>query len=123
MRRQKSVRVVRGRAEGSSERGADAGGAVRHWRLDVRPRALRAAVVAVKSITWSPDLLELLMEEMYVDQSVEEVLDKQLRALPRRRYPQAIAVALILRHSWRADDLAWILRRLTRSAKRTRHGT
>ena len=40
MRRQKSVRVVRGRAEGSSERGAEAGGAVRHWRRDVRPRAL-----------------------------------------------------------------------------------
>ena len=57
-------------------------------------------------------------EDGHVDQSVEEVLDKQLRALPRRRYPQAIAVALILRHSWRADDLAWILRRLTRSAVR-----
>jgi hypothetical protein len=123
VRRQKSIRVVRGRAEGSSERGAEADSAVRHWRRDVRPRALRAAVVAVKSMTWSPDLLELLMKEMYVDQSVEEVLDKRLRALPQRRYPQAIAVALILRHSWRADDLAWILRRLNLSAKRTRRET
>ena len=29
-----------------------------------------------------------------------------------RQYPQAVAVALILRHSWRADDLACILERL-----------
>ena len=71
---------MRGRTEGSSERGAQADSAVRHWRRDVRQHALRAAVVAVKSMTWSPDLLALLMKEMYVDQSVEELLDKRLRA-------------------------------------------
>jgi hypothetical protein len=27
-------------------------------------------------------------------------------------YPQAVAVALILRHSWHPDDLALILKRL-----------
>jgi hypothetical protein len=47
---------------------------------------------------------------MYVD--VEELLGDELRKLPERRYPQAIGVALILRHSWHADDLACILERL-----------
>jgi hypothetical protein len=56
--------------------------------------------------------LELLIEELYIDESIDDLLSEHLRDLPMRRYPEAIAVALILRHSWRADDLAWIVDRL-----------
>jgi hypothetical protein len=56
--------------------------------------------------------LELLIEELYVDESIDHLLGEHPRDLPTRRYPEAIAVALILRHSWRADDLAWIVERL-----------
>jgi hypothetical protein len=57
-------------------------------------------------------LLELLIEELYIDESIDDLLGEHPANLPARRYPEAIAVALILRHSWRADDLAWIVERL-----------
>jgi hypothetical protein len=60
----------------------------------------------------SARLLELLIEEMYVDDGIEELLGDCLHDLPKRRYPQAIARALLLRHSWRADDLACLIERL-----------
>jgi hypothetical protein len=56
--------------------------------------------------------LELLIEELYIDESIDDLLGAHPRNLPTRRYPEAIAVALILRHSWRADDLACIVERL-----------
>jgi hypothetical protein len=57
-------------------------------------------------------LLELLIEELYIDESLDDLLGEHPRDLQTRRYPEAIAAALILRHSWRADDLAWIVERL-----------
>ena len=47
-----------------------------------------------------------------MDDGLEELLGKAPSQLQVRQYPQAVAVALILRHSWRADDLACILERL-----------
>ncbi len=52
------------------------------------------------------------MQEFYVDDEITQALGTAPRQLPRRRYAQAVAVALVLRHSWRADDLADILERL-----------
>ena len=63
-------------------------------------------------------MMEVLLEELYVDDGLEELLGKVPEKLQVRHYPQAIAVALILRHSWRADDLACILARLG-----VRHGS
>ena len=84
----------------------------KRWRRDARPDALRAAVRRTKGLRWSASLLELLIEELYIDESIEALLGDQPHALPTHRYPEAIAVALILRHSWRADDLACIVERL-----------
>ena len=63
-------------------------------------------------LRWSPSLMEVLLEELYVDDGLEGLLGKPPNELQVRQYPQAIAAALILRHSWRADDLACILERL-----------
>lgn len=82
------------------------------WRRDVRPTAVQMATDATRSMPWTPRLLKTLFEELYVDDSVSSLLHVPLRRLEKRRYPEAIAVALIVRHSWRADDLAWILQRL-----------
>lgn len=54
--------------------------------------------------------MKVLLEELYADNGLEELLETA--ELQLRQYPQAVAVALILRHSWRADDLACILARL-----------
>jgi len=66
--------------------------------------------------------MEVLLEELYVDDGLEELLGTARDRLRVRQYPQAVAVALILRHSWRADDLACILARLgvTDGASETR---
>ena len=84
----------------------------KRWRRDVRPRSVRSAVSATASLRWSPSLMKVLVEELYVDDGLEELLGKAPSRLQVRQYPQAVAVALILRHSWRADDLACILERL-----------
>ena len=57
-------------------------------------------------------MIDVLLEELYVDDDLEELLGKAPRKLRTGQYPQAVAVALILRHSWRADDLACIVERL-----------
>jgi hypothetical protein len=56
--------------------------------------------------------MEVLLEELYVDDGLEGLLGKSPSELQIRQYPGAVATALILRHSWRADDLACILERL-----------
>src|SRR6185295_18922666 len=81
-------------------------------RRDVRPRAVRSAVSATAMLRWSPSLMEVLLEELYVDDGLEGLLGKSRGALRVHQYPGAVAAALILRHSWRADDLACILERL-----------
>lgn len=73
---------------------------------------MRSAVSATESLRWSPALIEVLLDELYVDDHLGELLGKARGKLQPRQYPQAIAVAVILRHSWRADDLACILERL-----------
>jgi hypothetical protein len=86
--------------------------ATERWRRVVRPCLIRDVVAATDSLRWSPHLLEVLMQELYVDEDLEKMLGVVPRQVPRRKYAQAVAVALILRHSWRADDLASILQRL-----------
>lgn len=101
-----SLRVVSGANSGGEAVG------IKRWRRQGRPRLLRSAVAATDCIPWSPALLELLLEEMYVGDGVEALLGRALRELPKRQYPRAVAVALILRHSWQAEDLDFILKRL-----------
>ena len=49
-------------------------------------------------------LLRLVLEDIQPDELFVEVVGKPER-MPLKRYPQAIAVALALRHSWQRDDL------------------
>ena len=82
------------------------------WRRFARPVLVRKLVSATESLRWSPALISVLLEELYTDGDIEKLLGTAPRNLPFRKYPQAVAMALILRHSWRADDLAAILERL-----------
>jgi len=80
------------------------------WSLG-RRKVLRALAAPTHKISWSSNLVTALIEELYVEDEFHALLGDP-KDLPRRRYPQAIALALALRHSWRPDDLACILRRL-----------
>lgn len=82
------------------------------WRRQVRPDVLRRALDATSSVAWSAVLLELLANEMYVEDALEALLGTSLRSLDVSRYPQAVALALVLRHSWQPDDLKYVLDQL-----------
>src|SRR5688572_3213556 len=77
---------------------------VEHWRSTFRPHLLRVLTKRSATLVWSRTLLALVLDELHVDKLFRELVGDP-RHLPRRRYPQAIAVAIALRHSWRPDDL------------------
>jgi hypothetical protein len=81
------------------------------WRKELRPRAVRLIAERTAKFGWSPMLLRLLLEDIRPDELFLEVLGKPDR-IAAKRYPQAIAVALALRHSWQRDDLVIISKRL-----------
>ena len=101
---------VRSTSTGRRDRGT--GARIDHWRRVVRPRVIRDVLAGTDSLRWSPLLLEVLMQELYVDDEIAQILGTAPRRLPRREYAQAVAVALVLRHSWRPDDFDYILERL-----------
>ena len=86
--------------------------ATRRWRRVARLKAVSAVVSATKTLGWTRPLIEALLEELYVDDHFEELLGGAPGDLRPGQYPQAIAVALILRHSWHPDDFVCMLKRL-----------
>ena len=81
------------------------------WRNELRPRAVRLIAERTAKLGWSPMLLRLLLEDIRPDELFLEVLGKPER-IAAKRYPQAIAVALALRHGWQRDDLVTFSKRL-----------
>ncbi len=78
----------------------------------MRPEVLTRTLDATRGLRWSPALLAVLADELYVGDTVEELLGTPLSLLDESHYPQAIALALVLRHSWQPDDLTYMLARL-----------
>jgi hypothetical protein len=60
---------------------------------------------------WSPELLRLLVEEMWADEELASILGPHTE-VPISKYPHVVALALAIRHSWRPDDLRRIARSL-----------
>ena len=81
------------------------------WRVNGRREALAGAVAQTAGLDWSPRLLRLLLEELYVDEEVEDLLGPASR-VAITEFPQVIAVALALRYSWRRDTFRDFLNRL-----------
>lgn len=81
------------------------------WRNELRPKAMRLFAERTATLAWSPMLLRLLLEDIRPDDLFLEVIGKAER-VPIKRYAQAVAVALALRHSWERDDLLRFSKRL-----------
>jgi hypothetical protein len=80
------------------------------WRTELRPRALRLIASRTSKLAWSRGLIATLLDELNVDAMFTELVGRP-QGLASRRYPQAIAVALALRHSWRREDLVKFAKR------------
>lgn len=85
---------------------------VADWRRSVRPAILRRATVATTGLEWSPTLFATLLEELGETDGLEALLGPMPKNLAVVAYPQVIALALILRHSWQPHDLRRILETL-----------
>jgi hypothetical protein len=81
------------------------------WRATARLDALRSIVRRTAGLSLDPALLLLLLDELQVDELFDQLIGKPQR-VRTAQYPQAIAVAIALRHSWRPDDLGEIAKRL-----------
>ena len=87
---------------------------------DPRLEALRLIAWRMKKLSWTPALFALLLDELYVDDLFTTVVGNP-DAIPPRGYAHAVAVAIVLRHSWRPDDLEAVVDRLGAiGARRTR---
>jgi len=77
------------------------------WREELRPYALRLFAARTAKLPWSRALLKLVVRELYPDDLFTELIGN-LDRVPRHRWPQVVALAIALRHSWRRDGLAKI---------------
>jgi hypothetical protein len=81
------------------------------WRTAERAQAIRLLCARARTLAWTPSLLNLLLEELHVSDDFDRLVGSTRRLTPSR-YPQIIAIALLLRHSWRPQDLARVVTRL-----------
>ena len=81
------------------------------WRTTLRPHALGLIASRTAKLPWSRGLVTTLLDELNIDAMFTELVGRP-HGVPARRYPQAIAVALALRHSWRRDELMKFAKRL-----------
>ena len=81
-------------------------------RTLVYPVSLADLADSAASIRWSLGLIELLCEELDITDAVEEALGTRIGTRKAPQYPRAVALAVILRHSWRPEDLEEIVSRL-----------
>jgi hypothetical protein len=81
---------------------------------------VRSLANSVADLRWSSDLLNRLVYELKIEDDFAAVIAGGTE-IPIHRYPQAVAIAIALRHSWRPDLFARISRELKRIARRQQH--
>ena len=82
-----------------------------HWRRELRPRAMRLMAARTRHLAWSRALMSALLDELHPDDLFTTIVGTRSRLTPSQ-FPQAVAIALLLRHSWRQADLMRIAKRL-----------
>jgi ParB/RepB/Spo0J family partition protein len=81
------------------------------WRSVGRSQALQLIASRTAKLSWSRGLMTTLLGELNIDAAFTELVGRP-SGLPTRRYPQAVAVALASRHSWRREELVKFAKRL-----------
>jgi hypothetical protein len=94
-----------------AQQGTRSKGPATSWHPDARQASLLRLLKRTSELEWSPALLRALIDELFVVDEFVSLLGEPAD-LTIDRYPQAVAIALALRHSWRRDDFRRLLRRL-----------
>jgi hypothetical protein len=81
------------------------------WRRELRPRAMRLMAARTRHLAWSRALMSVLLDELHPDDLFTAIVGPPNRIKPSR-FPQAVAIAILLRHSWRQADFSRIAKRL-----------
>ena len=75
------------------------------WRRRLRPQILHQLVEQSNDLPWSSRLITLLLSELHAGDEFYDLVDSAEQPATQK-YPQLIAIALLLRHSWFPEDLA-----------------
>ena len=75
------------------------------WRRLTRPFILDDFVDRTRHLPWSRELIDLLLDELHVSDEFDDLIDR-IPTPTQVNYPQLVALALVLRHSWFPEDLA-----------------
>jgi ParB/RepB/Spo0J family partition protein len=85
--------------------------AEQRWRDELRLRALQLIAARTAKLRWTPALLELLLDRIASGDLLRELVPP-LDQLPQARYPQAVALSLAIRESWRRENLFGLVKTL-----------
>ena len=83
----------------------------RAWVAATRREMLEELAAAASSLRLNRSLLLNVLEELGADETFVALVGEPSR-IPQRQFGQALAVGLLLRHSWRHDDLEQCANRL-----------
>ncbi len=78
------------------------------WRRLTRPVILDDFLDRTRDLRWSRELIDLLLDELHVSDEFDDLIGRVPPSAPVN-YPQLVALALVLRHSWFPEDLARII--------------
>ena len=78
------------------------------WRYLTRPVILDDFLDRTRDLRWSRELIDLLLDELHVGDEFDDLIGR-VPPLAQVSYPQLVALALVLRHSWFPEDLARII--------------
>jgi hypothetical protein len=88
--------------------------------LRIDRKTVASVIHAYQQHRESSDLLNRLVYELRIEEDFAAVI-ADATEIPMRRYPQAVAIAIALRHSWRPDLFASISRELRRISRQQHH--
>ena len=78
------------------------------WRHLTRPVILQNFLHRTGDLRWSRELIDLLLDELHVGDEFDDLIGR-VPPSGEVNYPQLVALALVLRHSWFPEDLARII--------------
>lgn len=78
------------------------------WRRLTRPVILDDFLDRTRDLRWSRELIDLLLDELHVSDEFDDLIGR-VSPSAQVNYPQLVALALVLRHSWFPEDLARVM--------------